>query len=95
MYAYSFMIILITFWGGAFIIITVTFHGGIEKFSKLTNRIETVTVPDKTSVKLLLEILSMPKGSVEIITVNKKLACLETEISEGDTVDLYPMFPGG
>ena len=37
----------------------------------------------------------MPKGSVEIITVNKKLACLETEISEGDTVDLYPMFPGG
>lgn len=75
--------------------IIVTCHGGIEKFSKLTNKTETFAIPDKINIKQLLEILSLPKGTVEIITVNKKLASLETEIDEGDIIDLYPIFPGG
>lgn len=75
--------------------ITVTFklHGWLTKYFPESD-VQKISIPENSTVKVVLERFSLPVEATDIIIRGKK-SCLEQILSDGDIVFLYPIVFGG
>ncbi len=63
-------------------------HPGIDKDSGLE-------ITNGSTVKMLIEILGIPEDHIKLIFVNGRHNKIDTVLSEGDRVGLFPPVGGG
>jgi|BarGraNGADG00312_2_1021985.scaffolds.fasta_scaffold00676_9 molybdopterin converting factor small subunit len=54
-----------------------------------------LTVPEKTDVRGLVELLGIPAKLVGSVTINKRRRPVDTELCPGDNVAIIPAISGG
>ena len=59
------------------------------------DRSTRVTLKEGAQAADLLEALGIPPHEVEILSVNGRLALLDQELNDGDTVSIIPPIGGG
>ena len=59
------------------------------------SREEVREVPPGTQVSSVVEDLHLPRKEIKVILVNSRHADLSLELSDGDTLALFPVVDGG
>lgn len=75
--------------------VDVTLFGDFRRFLRETNGRLTLEVIEGTTVRDVLERVQVPEVEVGLVSVNGKLAPVETPLRDGDAVDVFPPIGGG
>ena len=73
----------------------IRLFGDLRRFLRETNGRLTLEVTEGTTVRDLLKKVQVPETEVGLVSVNAKLAPVETALRDGDAVDAFSPIGGG
>lgn len=74
--------------------VTIKFYSILKRYNDNKN-IAKINIKDDVNIKYFLEKYEIIPGEVGVILLNSNLACESTKISDGDVLELFPVFGGG
>lgn len=75
--------------------VCITFYLTLKRYAKSKNGKTEVHVPYGTSIGDILNMLSIIPGEVGLILLNSDIASKDEKISDGDSLEMFPIFGGG
>lgn len=74
--------------------ITIKFYSILKRYNDNKN-IGEMNIKRDVNIKYILEKYEIIPGEVGVILLNSNLACEGTKVSDGDVLELFPVFGGG
>lgn len=75
--------------------VTVGLHGHLSWYTEQRRARVELPVRPGTPVREIMELLNVPRAEVHLVAINGRQVSVEDTVSDGDTVDLFPVIAGG